>query len=163
MAARTPARLCGWCNGASGSSSASCASTSAPMRTGCVKRVPPWTMRWPTATMGAVPACPARQASRACKAPACVASAPTSGASCSTPPCRSRTRSLACKPGASPSAWPTHRGSGSTGCACFASAVASAIASNRAHRIDDEPALSVSSCPAMRRHPGLRQVMGAQT
>jgi len=49
------ARLCGWCSGASGSSSRRPASTSGVMRTGAAWRGPPCTTRWPTPRMSAPP------------------------------------------------------------------------------------------------------------
>ena len=49
--ASMPARLCGWCEGASGASAAISSRMPGSMRAGPAKRVPPCTTRWPTAAI----------------------------------------------------------------------------------------------------------------
>jgi len=70
--ARITARLCGWCSGASGTSSSSAAKTSSSRRTGSLKRSPPCTTRWPTAATVSAPRCSSTQRSNAPRTSSCV-------------------------------------------------------------------------------------------
>ena len=47
-----PRKDLGWCNGARSDSASSRRTTRASTSTGAVNSVPPWTMRWPTASIG---------------------------------------------------------------------------------------------------------------